>query len=133
MAVIRLRKNGGGKAITVTESAYRNFYASSSSWVRVDNEGAPISAPTIAAVGFAKQEITTKPELSIPDEDVGEGENDRAENSLTDEELLEIPVAEMSKAQVREAARIIGFDYKAAGLKKLPAVREALAKKLAER
>lgn len=124
MAMIMLKKNGGGKPILVTQSAYNNFYGKSSTWIKVDETGSPIITPPSPAVtGFAQEDT----------QDMKANEQEESVNTLTEEELLEIPVTEMTKAQVREAARIIGFDYKAAGLKKLPAVREALAKKLAER
>lgn len=130
----------GKKELTVSEGAYKNFYERKD-WRLVGND----SQIDDSRGQDRHEEAYTEENGNSPDgsndseqdDPSGEGEDEDntegKDDSLSDEELLEIPVAEMTPEQLKRAAKLIGYDYKADGIKKAKPLREAMAKKLAAR
>jgi hypothetical protein len=108
MALLIIKK--GNEEKTATPGAYKNYFKRLG-WEAVE--------------GF-------KPE-PVPDNDDDDDESgDGTVSDLTDEEILEIPVDEMSNVQVKRAAGILGIDFKAMGIKKPKDVKVLIKEKLAE-
>lgn len=130
----------GKKNKTVTEGAYKNFYQRQG-WKPV---GEAIQVAELggkqtledADSGQTGQQPKNTTQLQQDDQGSDEDNEDNEysrDDTLTDEELLEIPVADMTQPQLKRAAEVIQYDYKAEGIKKIKALREVMAKKLAAR
>lgn len=128
----------GQTTLEVTRGAFRNFYEKAG-WHIDDGKKVTVSLDKIPPGGSEDDEAgkgSTETDEDVEDDQSGEeGDTSEADESgaLTDEELLEIPVAEMTSKQLKRVAGIIDFDYKAEGITKTKKLRDRLKEELSNR
>lgn len=125
----------GKSRLTVSTGAYNAFYKCAGWKVVADSqviETTSKNPPSQTKAPEPKEVVAedTDPVTDDADDELGEVESEATES---DEELLEMPVSEMNKYQLKRAADLIGFDYRAAGINKTKDLRKAMKEKLKNR
>lgn len=125
----------GKSRLTVSNGAYNVFYKRAGWKVVAESQVTKIPSKNPASQTAAPKPEqvavkSTDPVTDDADDELGEVDSETAE---TDDELLEMPVSEMDKYQLKRAANLIGFDYRAAGINKTKELRKAMKEKLKNR
>lgn len=133
----------GRTKLRVTRGAYEAFYKATWKIVATDDgvEAAAPVAPKATQVADKAPEAKQDDPSVQQDEAGTDGTEDEDEDygpdttstGLTDEEVLEVPVAEMNLDQLKQAATALDIDWKAQGITKTKKLREAVKAGLAGR